>query len=157
MSIPEFDAALAAASDEVHDLALRARALVLDVLPADVLETIDGTDIGYGWTRGYKGTICVSSVYARWINLGLPNGVDLPDPAGLLQGTGKKHRHVRIASLADLDSQQSAAFWKPPVRPTPGPPPRTELIIGKTRVFSAENRRFADDQLWVARRPFTDS
>jgi hypothetical protein len=103
VSIPEFDAALAAASDEVHDLALRARALVLDVLPADVLETIDGTDIGYGWTRGYKGTICVISVHARWINLGLPNGVDLPDPAGLLQGTGKKHRHVRIASLADLD------------------------------------------------------
>lgn len=103
MTSPELDKALASASDEVHDLAVRARGLVLDVLPPEVLETVDGTDIGYGWTRGYTNMICVISVYSRWVNLGLPNGVDLPDPAGLLQGTGKRHRHVRIATESDLE------------------------------------------------------
>lgn len=103
MTNPEFDEVLASASDEVHDLAVRTRALVLDVLPPEVLETVDGTDIGYGWTSGYTGVICVISVYSRWVNLGLPNSVDLPDPAGLLQGTGKRHRHVRIATAVDLD------------------------------------------------------
>lgn len=103
MDNPQFDKALAQASDEVHDLAERARTFVLDVLPSDVLETVQGTDIGYGWTSGYKGLICVISVYKRWVNLGLPDGVNLPDPTGLLQGTGKEHRHVRIASVNDLE------------------------------------------------------
>lgn len=75
----------------------------MDVLPEGVLETVDGGDVGYGWTRGYTSLICVLSVYNRWVNLGLPNGADLPDPEGYLQGTGKRHRHVRITTAADLD------------------------------------------------------
>jgi hypothetical protein len=100
---PDVDQLLASVSAEVRELARQTRALILDVLPAEILETVGGTDIGYGWTRGYKGLICVINVHAGWVNLGLADGAKLPDPAGLLQGTGKRHRHVRISTLADLE------------------------------------------------------
>lgn len=98
----DVDQLLAAAGAEVRDLAVRTRELVRSVLPADVLETVDGTDIGYGWTRGYTGLICVIGVHSRWVNLGLADGAGLADPTGLLQGSGKRHRFVRIATAADL-------------------------------------------------------
>jgi len=100
---PDVDELLASVSTEVRELALRTRSLILDVLPGEILETVGGTDMGYGWTRGYKGLICVINLHQRWVNLGLAGGVDLPDPAGLLQGTGKRNRHVRIATTADID------------------------------------------------------
>ena len=103
MDDTEFDEVLAGPSDEVRELAMSTRAFVLEVLPADVLETVGGTDIGYGRTRGYTGLICVISLHQRWVNLGVAHGTDLPDPEGLLQGTGKRHRHVRIAVAADLE------------------------------------------------------
>jgi len=81
---------------------VRARELVRAVLPPEVIETVDGSDIGYGWTRGYTGLICVISLHARWVNLGLADGAGLPDPTGLLQGSGKRHRFVRIAAVEDL-------------------------------------------------------
>jgi hypothetical protein len=97
------DLLIATAAPDVRELATRTRALVRSVLPEDVLETVDGNDIGYGWTSGYRGLICVISLYARWVNLGVADGSTLPDPHGLLQGTGKRHRYVRITQLADLE------------------------------------------------------
>lgn len=103
MTNPDVDRLLATVSPDIRDLALRTRALVLDVVPADVLETVGGTDIGYGRTRGYTGLICVINLHQRWVNLGLADGASLLDPEGLLQGTGRRHRHVRIAESADLE------------------------------------------------------
>ena len=34
--------------------------------------------------------------HAKWINLGFFKGADLPDPDGLLEGTGAKMRHVKV-------------------------------------------------------------
>ena len=73
------------------------------VLPDDVIETVDGNDIGFGSTTGYTGLICVISVYPRWVNLGVPDGSTLRDPHRLLRGTGKRHRYLRITQAADLD------------------------------------------------------
>lgn len=93
---------LAGRSEVVRNLALQTRALVLDTLPVGILETVEGSDIGYGWTRGYKGLLCVINLHERWVNLGFPYGVDLPDPQDLLRGTGRRHRHVRIAAPVEL-------------------------------------------------------
>lgn len=35
------------------------------------------------------------------VNLGFYHGASLPDPAGLLEGTGKRLRHVKLRSLAE--------------------------------------------------------
>ena len=37
------------------------------------------------------------NVYTRHVNLGFFYGSDLPDPAQLLQGTGKKMRHIMLS------------------------------------------------------------
>ena len=42
--------------------------------------------------------------------MGLSRGVDLPDPEGLLEGTGKKIRHVKIMSAADAKKKAVKAL-----------------------------------------------
>ncbi|MDE0197479.1 MAG: DUF1801 domain-containing protein [Caldilineaceae bacterium] len=41
--------------------------------------------------------------HKKWVNLGFYQGVDLADPAGLLEGTGAKMRHVKIRSVDDAN------------------------------------------------------
>jgi hypothetical protein len=43
------------------------------------------------------------AVYSKWINLYFFEGDTLPDPEGLLQGTGVMVRSIRLTSAADLD------------------------------------------------------
>ena len=43
------------------------------------------------------------AVYTKWINLYFFEGDTLPDPEGLLQGTGTMVRNIRITSADDLD------------------------------------------------------
>ncbi|HWG91934.1 MAG TPA: DUF1801 domain-containing protein [Candidatus Thermoplasmatota archaeon] len=40
--------------------------------------------------------------YSKHVNLGFYQGAHLPDPEGLLEGTGKNLRHVKLRSVADL-------------------------------------------------------
>ena len=42
------------------------------------------------------------ATYAEHVNLGFDRGTELDDPEGRLKGTGKKIRHVRLNSLADV-------------------------------------------------------
>ena len=37
------------------------------------------------------------AVFSKHVNIGFFTGADLPDPSGLLLGTGKRMRHVRLA------------------------------------------------------------
>ncbi len=41
--------------------------------------------------------------HKKWVNLGFYQGVYLADPAGLLEGTGAKMRHVKIRSVDDAN------------------------------------------------------
>lgn len=43
-----------------------------------------------------------------YVNLGFWHGVNVSDPAGLLEGTGKKMRHVKIKSLEDAQKSEIA-------------------------------------------------
>ena len=42
-------------------------------------------------------------VYSKWINLYFFEGDTLPDPEGILHGTGAIVRNIRVTSAADLD------------------------------------------------------
>jgi hypothetical protein len=50
-----------------------------------------------------KDNICLIVVYRDHVNLMFPRGVDLKDPRGLLEGSGKAMRHVKMLSPADID------------------------------------------------------
>ena len=43
------------------------------------------------------------ATYSKWINLYFFEGDDLPDPDGLLQGSGTTVRSIRITDAKDLD------------------------------------------------------
>jgi hypothetical protein len=44
------------------------------------------------------------------VNFGFWRGVDIPDPEGLLQGTGEKMRHVKLTTLEDIHEEKFGEF-----------------------------------------------
>ena len=100
----EVDAFFADRSEDVRQLALACRDVVLDVFP-DAIETAEGAEIGYGFDRGYRGLVFTISPTRDRVTLGVVDGASLPDPAGLLEGTGKRHRHVKVHDAAGLDDR----------------------------------------------------
>ena len=110
MTLPPTDSAtfeqlLARSNPEVQEIARRLRALILDVHPAAV-EVVRLGDNAASYGLGPKK---MSEAYAyimpqaAYVNLGFYYGATLPDPAGLLEGTGKKLRHVKVRSAAAVD------------------------------------------------------
>lgn len=88
---------LSAYSPEVISMAMKLRGLLLDMLP-DVTEQVDlpAKIIGYGYGNKYSETICVIIPSKKGIKLGFYKGNELPDPDGLLEGTGKISRYVNF-------------------------------------------------------------
>jgi hypothetical protein len=67
----------------------------------------------YGATeRVIADGICNIGVFARHVTLGFPRGRDLNDTAGLLMGTGKAMRHIRLLKLSDLDRAEIRRFLR---------------------------------------------
>ena len=99
----EIESLLKEFNPEVQELAMKLREFVLNHIP-NVVEQIDESDklIGYGFGTKMADTVCVIMLYKSYVNLGFFNGAFLPDPHMLLEGTGKRHRHVKIRSENDL-------------------------------------------------------
>lgn len=104
MSEEDIESFLAAYSPPVRELARSARALIRDVMPHTV-EQIDrpANLVGYGLDRTYKGLICGITLHKAHVNLMFARGTELPDPEGLLAGTGKRARHVKLQRLEDIE------------------------------------------------------
>jgi hypothetical protein len=50
------------------------------------------------------------NIFKAHVNVGFFNGAALDDPAGLLEGTGKRMRHVKLKPAFDLDSSAMRAL-----------------------------------------------
>ena len=100
----EVEQFLAPFAPEIRDLAWKLRALVLEVFP-DAIEQLDQPAklIGYGFDRTYKGLVCGIALHKAHVNLMFAQGTELPDPDGLLAGTGKRARHVKVQQPGDVD------------------------------------------------------
>lgn len=59
--------------------------------------------IGFCSAERASNVINSIAVYSKWINLYFFEGDTLPDPEGLLQGTGSMVRSIRVTDAADLD------------------------------------------------------
>lgn len=80
------------------------------VFPNAVI-TADADSIGFGTGPGYKHLVFSLLPYTRHVTIGFARGTELPDPSGLLAGTGKVHRHVKIHSSADLRRPELAKLF----------------------------------------------
>jgi len=54
--------------------------------------------------------ICQVHVFVKYVQLAFPRGVDLHDPSGMLQGSGKAFRHLKLATRADLERAEIRTF-----------------------------------------------
>jgi len=46
------------------------------------------------------------NVYTAHVNVGFFYGSELPDPHGLLEGTGKRMRHVKLRAAVEIPNEQ---------------------------------------------------
>jgi hypothetical protein len=71
-----------------------------------ILEQVDAKAriIGYGYGPKYADMVCMLMPTKAGVNLGIAYAMELPDPAKLLEGTGKLHRHVKLKSKSDLET-----------------------------------------------------
>ena len=87
---------------DVQQTAAAARELIKEMLP-EAIEQVDATSkiIVYGGSRTYSGLVCAIAPQKTYVNLMFSRGAELPDPEKLLEGTGKRARHVKLKTAAD--------------------------------------------------------
>src|SRR5437016_4782219 len=142
---PEYLKFLAAFEKHIPGLALRARALVLEEAP-DAVELLydayNAVAAGYSFTGRPSDAFIHIAAYAKWVNLGFHRGSELDDPHGLLQGSGRWIRHIRIATPADADRPELRAFVRAAVARAKRPDKRMEAANKSVvRAVYAKRRR----------------
>lgn len=99
----------------IQKLALDLRAIVIDELAPcyeNIYDAYSAVAIGYGTSEKFSDGICHLAVYARGVNLGFNQGALLDDPDEVLQGTGKRIRHISLKNEADLTRPEIRQFLK---------------------------------------------
>ena len=98
----QVDEFLRPADPDVAAITRAVRAKLLGMFP-DAIETAEGGELGLGFDRGYAGLVFTVSPQRGYVNLGVARGASLDDPAGLMEGRGRVHRHVKIRDADQLD------------------------------------------------------
>jgi hypothetical protein len=125
---------------EVQSVAIALRAVVLDEIGPcheSIFPIKKWISVLYSTTeKRMKDNICLVVVYKDHVNLMFPRGVDLNDPRGLLEGTGKAMRHVKMLSAADIERPGVRALIaqakKRPDLGTPARPLRKVITVLRT-------------------------
>ena len=78
-----------------------------------VYDNYNALAIGFAPTERASEAVFSIAVFPRWVTLCfLQNGPQLPDPKGLLNGSGSRVRHIRLQSAADVDSPDVRTLMK---------------------------------------------
>jgi len=105
----EADRLVAAYPAQTQELISVARAALMAAFPG-ATETVDtkARVLGYGYGAGYKDTVATLILSKTGVKIGIPYGAQLADPADLLTGQGKVHRHIPVETEAQLKSRALA-------------------------------------------------
>jgi len=88
---------------EVKEIALRARDLISKLVPKAEEKVYSGwRTIGFSLNGAMTGQFCSIGPGRKYVNLYFMQGTLLDDPKGLLEGTGKNMRHVKIREAGEL-------------------------------------------------------
>lgn len=100
-----FEDVVSDASAEIKEIAYGLRALLAEVMPG-ITEVPWGHQktVGYGiGPKKMSEHFCYLAPQKNHVNLGFMYGANLPDPEGLLEGTGNLMRHVKIKTREDVE------------------------------------------------------
>lgn len=103
----DLDALLERHTPAVREVFHALRALAIEVLP-DAVEQLDLPDrvlaFGFGPPGGVRlrGLAVGLIPHAAHVNVQLADGALLPDASGIVEGTGKRIRHVKCRTLEDV-------------------------------------------------------
>ncbi len=142
--LPEYLGFLAPFESRIKELALATRRLVLEEAPDSaelIYDAYNAVATGYGFTGRPSECFIHIAVYAKWVNLGFHRGSELPDPKGVLQGTGRLIRHIRISEPEDLAEPAVRAFVKHAIARAKRPAPDAPKAKSVVRAIYARKRR----------------
>jgi hypothetical protein len=96
----EFETLLADRTPEVAETARALRTVLVSAFP----EAVEQVDFGnrllaVGKSMAMRDLAFAIIPHSSHVNLQLPDGVDLPDPERMIEGTGKRIRHVKVRSV----------------------------------------------------------
>jgi hypothetical protein len=139
------DGFLATYSPHVAALGRAAYKKMRQLLPGAfelVYDNYNALVIGFSPTERPSDAIFSIALYPRWVNLFfLDEGASLPDPHGLLKGSGKIVRGLRLESAADLDKPAVRALIGEALARADTPMDRTRRNQIVIRAVSARKRR----------------
>ena len=97
-----------------------ARAHVRKLFPKGfelVYDNYNALGCGYSTSRVNSGVLLSVVAYPRWVTVFFFHGKDLPDPEGLLQGTGARVRSVRLQPVSLVKSKAVNALIRQAIAP----------------------------------------
>ena len=96
----EFETLLSSSSPVIAATARALRSTVQDAIPLAV-QTVDAPDrlLAFGTGPKLRDMLFAIIPHTGHVNLQLADGADLPNPDGLIEGTGKRVRHVKVRSV----------------------------------------------------------
>ena len=109
-------------------IATAARSVLFEEAPAAmelIYDAYNAVAMGYSFTGRPSDAFCHVAVYSQWVNLGFNRGSELPDPEGLLVGSGRLVRHLRMQSLSNLERPFVRSFVRAAIAAAKGSPGRS--------------------------------
>lgn len=132
-------------SPEVAAVGRAAHKKLRQLLPGSfemVYDNYNALVIGFSPSERPSDAIFSIALYPRWVNLFfLDSAASLPDPHGLLKGSGKIVRSLRLESAADLDKPAVRALIAEALARSDTPMDRTRRNTLVIRADSARKRR----------------
>jgi hypothetical protein len=96
----EFEQMLAPHSPVVAETARALRRVLAAAFPEAVEQVDSGNKLlAVGRSMQMRDLTFAIIPHSAHVNLQLPDGVDLPDPDGMIEGTGKRIRHIKVRSV----------------------------------------------------------
>ena len=90
---------------EIRAIEQALRVTIRSAFPGAVEQVDFGNElIAFGRSMRMRGLLFAIIAHKTWVNLQLADGAELPDPDGLIEGTGKRIRHVKIRSIEAASS-----------------------------------------------------
>lgn len=103
--LDSFEAFFAGYTPDVQAISWKLRAMVKGGMPvANEVLFARHNHIGYLFTESVHDRVCYICPLRDYVRLGFDFGGQLADPGQMLEGTGKRMRHVKVRTLKEADN-----------------------------------------------------